>query len=222
MSGTGLPRTRRALLAQLGLAGAAAVGARRLLAQQAGAPAAPADTARARLGGEGELGTLSDPTSAGAPSTRVTHKDNDPLIRELELRLKCPCPCGLDIYTCRTTDFTCSYSPEAHREIVAMWDDGKTAQQITDAFIARYGERALMAPKPAGFNLAGYLVPGIVLTLAAGTLVWVLSRRQQLAAASAPAGRTPAAPGPSAEPPPMQATPEELARLERALKDADA
>ena len=63
---------------------------------------------RPRLGGEGEVGTLSDPTSAGPPRPRADFADNDPKIRELETRIKCPCPCGLDVYTCRTTDFTCS------------------------------------------------------------------------------------------------------------------
>ena len=38
---------------------------------------------------------------------------------------------------------------------------GKTAQEILDAFVAKYGEKALMAPKPEGFNLAGYLLPGV-------------------------------------------------------------
>ena len=34
------------------------------------------------------------------------------------------------------------------------------------AFVAKYGEQILMAPPPEGFNLAGYLVPGVAVPLA--------------------------------------------------------
>jgi len=47
-----------------------------------------------------------------------------------------------------------------HREVVELDRAGKTAQEILDAFVAKYGEKALMAPKPEGFNLwAGEAYP---------------------------------------------------------------
>lgn len=110
----------------------------------------------------------------------TTAADNDPAIKELEHRLKCTCGCNLDIYTCRTTDFTCSYSPSLHQEVVALRKDGKNDDAIIEAFIAKYGESILMAPKPQGFNLAGYLVPGIVVVIVALALAWVLVRRSRL------------------------------------------
>src|SRR5687767_15769219 len=46
----------------------------------------------------------------------VTAADNDPVVKELEQKLKCTCGCNLDIYVCRTTDFTCQYSPALDRK----------------------------------------------------------------------------------------------------------
>ena len=107
----------------------------------------------------------------------ATERDNDPAVKALEHRLKCTCGCNLDIYTCRTTDFTCTYSPALHREVLTLFDSGKSADQVVEAFVAKYGESILMAPRPEGFNLAGYLVPGIVIAAVALLLAWVLVRR---------------------------------------------
>ncbi len=96
------------------------------------------------------------------------------------------CGCNLDIYTCRTTDFTCTYSPALHREIVALRGQGKTAEQIREDFVRQYGEQALMAPKAEGFNLAGYFVPGILMLFGIGLLsMWILRRQRQVAALGA-------------------------------------
>ena len=77
----------------------------------------------------------------------------------LEHQIRCQCGCTLDVYTCRTTDFSCQVSPAMHRDIMALVEGGYSAQEILDAFVDTYGERALMAPKKEGFNWAGYLVP---------------------------------------------------------------
>jgi cytochrome c-type biogenesis protein CcmH len=132
----------------------------------------------------------------------------------IEHRLRCTCGCGLDVYTCRTTDFVCTVSPRMHREVLGLQDEGKTPQQIVDAFVASYGEVVLMAPKPEGFNLAGYLVPGALLLLAGGALTWYLKRRAQVALVEG-AGRADRAVRTA------DATPDELAQLERALQEDD-
>jgi len=155
----------------------------------------------------------------------ATEADNDAMIQSLERRLKCTCPCNLDIYTCRTTDFTCSYSPALHREVLDLRRDGRSEAQIVEAFIAKYGERILMAPEPRGFNLTGYLVPGAVLLLAGGLLATVLVRRSRGVAraggtAIADADMvTDARPGPSAPSAGMQ--PEDAERLRRALAEVE-
>jgi cytochrome c-type biogenesis protein CcmH len=178
------------------------------------------------LAGRGELGTLRDPAAAGRPRAPTEIADYDERIKAIEHRLACSCGCTLDIFTCRTTDFTCTYSPQLHREVVALDRAGKTAQEILDAFVEKYGEKALMAPKAEGFNLWGYLLPGSAILVAGGALVAVLSRRRVAVAGSGGAGS--AEPRPSVERPgserkstPAPASPEEMERLRRALAEVE-
>jgi cytochrome c-type biogenesis protein CcmH/NrfF len=161
------------------------------------------------LAGSGPAGRVADPASAGRSMTPTTVADNDAAYQVIEKQLKCSCGCGLDIYTCRTTDFNCTYSPELHRQVVTLAQQGKTAQQIIDAFIAQYGQQVLMAPPKRGFNLLGYFVPSAVVLFAAGVLFVVLRRWTRAAAAQAVAA--PAAP-------PVDASPAELERLRRELE----
>jgi cytochrome c-type biogenesis protein CcmH len=170
------------------------------------------------LAGRGNIGTLREPSAAGRPRQPTGAGDSDAEIQAIEQRLACTCGCTLDIFTCRTTDFTCTYSPELHREVVALHQQGRTAQQIVDAFVAKYGEKALMAPKPEGFNLWGYLLPGGAI-LAAGAALFALIARRRVAVAGGGA----AAPGAatSASGVESSATPEELERLRRALSEVE-
>lgn len=152
------------------------------------------------------VGRVYDPSRAGRARDVTTAADNDLGVQAIEKRLKCSCGCGLDIYTCRTTDFTCTYSPELHKKVVQLAEQGKTDQQIIDAFIGEYGEAVLMAPPRRGFNLAGYFVPSIAIIIAAVFLVVVLRRwTRQAQAAPVPA------PGSQLSAP--DATPAELQRL---------
>ena len=121
-------------------------------------------------------GRVYDPSRAGRNREVTTAADNDARIQAIEKRLKCSCGCGLDIYTCRTTDFTCTYSPALHKDVVKLAEQGKSEQQIIDVFVAEYGEAVLMAPPRRGFNLAGYFVPSLAIIVAAVFLVRVLRR----------------------------------------------
>ncbi len=169
------------------------------------------------LAGRGERGTLFNPGAAGRPRDPSTADDNNLAIQAIERRIKCQCGCGLDVFTCRTTDFTCQTSPEMHRRVAASHNDGLTADQIVQQFVDQYGEQALMAPPAEGFNLAGYLVPGAIILLAGVLLVLMFLRRRRLAVA------TPTGPVLHAGTPPGGAagSPEELARLERALAEME-
>ena len=152
------------------------------------------------------VGRVYDPQRAGRAREPITALDTDAGIQAIEKKLRCTCGCGLDIYTCRTTDFTCTYSPALHKDVLRLAGQGKNAQQIVDEFVKQYGEAALMAPPKRGFNLAGYFVPSIAIVIAAVLLVRALRRwtREAEDAASATAAKP-------------DATPEELERLRREL-----
>jgi len=177
------------------------------------------------LAGQGTAGSLRDPTVVGRPHEPTRPADNDEAIKRIEQRLHCTCGCNLDVYTCRTTDFSCTYSPELHREVLALYDGGKNAQQILDAFVAKYGEKVLMAPPPVGFNLMGYLLPGVAVTLGATILAVVIGRRERrrsLALAAAGGASATGAPGAADRSSSVvNATPEELERLRQALDEVD-
>ena len=189
------------------------IGRRRFLLRLGAAALIPQAAAQDSLSGRGALGTLRDPLAAGRSRDRTAASDADADIQAIEQRLACSCGCTLDVFTCRTTDFTCTYSPKLHREVVALYQEGKSAQEILDAFVVKYGEKALMAPKPEGFNLAGYWLPGALIAAAGVGLFALISRRRMAVAAATPAG------APSASDP--AGTPEELERLRRALSEVE-
>ena len=199
------PLSRRRLLA-LGLGGLALPALAR--AQQG----APADTGRARTPAPADQ--LYDPNSLERREAIVEETANDATVKAAELKLACPCPCTLDVFTCRTTDFTCSYSPERHKEVAALVEQGMNVQQVLDAMVAKYGEEALMAPIPQGFNLVGYVLPASVVLGLGAVIVAVLALRQR-GAEAAPVP-VPAGPGQPA------VSDDEVARLERELRELDS
>ena len=90
---------RRDFLRYAALGGMALLGARTAWAQgQGSTPALP---------GGGENGTLYNP-GVVQQRTPTVKADNDDFIMGVEKTLKCQCGCNLDVYTCRTTDFTCN------------------------------------------------------------------------------------------------------------------
>jgi cytochrome c-type biogenesis protein CcmH len=98
-----------------------------------------------------------------------------------------------------------------HRDVMRLVAGGYSAQEILDAFVQTYGERALMAPKREGFNWAGYLVPFVALGAGAAALAVVLRGMQRR---GAPASEAPAPTAPGD----IHATAEELARLDAAIR----
>jgi cytochrome c-type biogenesis protein CcmH len=160
------------------------------------------------LPGTGPSGRLWDPARAGRPLDPVTAADNDAAIQAIEKQLHCTCGCNLDVYTCRTTDFTCTVSPALHQHVVGLAHEGMTGQQILDQFVREHGVAILMSPPKRGFNLAGYFVPSLLI-VAAGVVLTLVLRRWTRTALPAPVAATP--PGASG-------TPEELERLRGELE----
>jgi cytochrome c-type biogenesis protein CcmH len=144
------------------------------------------------------------PKANAKPQLTVAQRD------ALEHQLHCQCGCTLDVFTCRTTDFTCQVSPAMHRDVMALVDGGYSAQEIIDAFVSTYGERALMAPPRSGFNILAWVSPGIAVVIAGAFILSFLRRSQS--PRQAPLG--PAAKG-------VDATDDELARLEAAIRRDD-
>ncbi|MGH7636681.1 MAG: cytochrome c-type biogenesis protein [Gemmatimonadaceae bacterium] len=145
------------------------------------------------------------PRKPGAtPSMSVAERD------DLEHRIRCQCGCTLDVYICRTTDFSCQVSPSMHRDIMALVDGGYTAEEILEEFVNVYGERVLMAPPREGFNLVGYMLPASAIAVGAVVLAVIVRRWRR----TTPAGATP-----TSATRPLEASAEELRQLEAAVRD---
>jgi cytochrome c-type biogenesis protein CcmH len=142
------------------------------------------------------------PAKPGA-SASMTDAQRD----DLEHQIHCQCGCNLDVFTCRTTDFSCSVSPAMHADVMGLVAGGHTAQEILAAFKAVYGEKVLMAPLKSGFNLVGYTMPFIALGTGAVLVAVLLKRWKSRAPAAAPI-----------EPHHVDATEGELAALDAAVR----
>ena len=162
----------------------------------------------------GAADPLRDPSVVGRARAVATSADNDDVVNGIERRLKCTCGCSLDIFTCRTTDFSCIYSPELHQEVVGLCTAGSSPDEVIAAFVAKHGESILLAPPTEGFNLLGYLLPSALVVSVGGALGFLLLRRHRMRLVAV----NPARPVGMAEPGP---TAEEQARLDRALAELD-
>ncbi len=58
---------------------------------------------------------------------------------------------------------------------------GKTPAEVEAYFISKYGEWILLRPEPKGFNLALYVLPGVMVLGGVGLIV-VLARKWTRAA----------------------------------------
>jgi cytochrome c-type biogenesis protein CcmH/NrfF len=181
-------------------------------AQTAVDPGPPAP----RAAGDTSRGRLSAPEMAGRELAPVTARDNDSLVKAIEGKIRCNCGCNLDVFTCRTTDFTCTTSPAMHRVVLARLDSGMTAPQVLAAFEKQYGEVVMMAPPRRGFNLAAYFMPFVGLLagiLIVGFVIRGWFRVRPKAPLEGAAASAPAAP---------EASDDDLKRLERELEKFEA
>jgi cytochrome c-type biogenesis protein CcmH len=158
--------------------------------------------------------------NAARSVVRPPKRDAVPLLTDaqrddLEHRIRCQCGCTLDVYTCRTTDFSCQVSPVMHRDVMALVQGGYSAQEILDAFTQTYGERVLMSPGKSGFNLLAWITPGFAVVVG-GVVVAILLKRWGGVRPAEPVR----APGTSVADD-VGATPDELARLAAAVKGDD-
>jgi cytochrome c-type biogenesis protein CcmH len=212
---------RKSALSLLGLLAAASLAAQTPAAAGAftAQDSALGRVVRQRTGDS--LGRLEAPEAAGRPAQRVTARDNEELVKDIEHKIRCTCGCNLDVFTCRTTDFTCTTSPAMHQLVLARLDSGMTAAQVLASFQRQYGDMIFMQPPKHGFNWAAYIMPFVGLGLGIGLVVgvvrrWVRSapKPEETGAATAPgAGGAAAMPGVS---------PEELEKLKQELERFEA
>jgi cytochrome c-type biogenesis protein CcmH len=202
---TGGAMNRRRFLGAIGsIAAPTALAARVVGAQEAGSSA----TMQQVQGMDMDQGAYKSVKLPPKPNARpvLTNDQRD----DLEHHLHCQCGCGLDIYTCRTTDFSCHVSPRMHADVMGLVAGGYGASEILAVFRKVYGERVLMEPVKEGFNWVGYILPFGVLAVGAVLVSRLVRQWSRPAVAAGVAGQTPTG---------IDATPDELKRLDQALRN---
>lgn len=94
--------------------------------------------------------------------------------QEVEEALTCQCGCGLTVHSCN--HLQCGFAAPAKQTILKLVNQGKTKEEITASFVARYGEKVLSAPTTSGFNLAAWITPFFAV-IVGGILIGVISLR---------------------------------------------
>lgn len=185
------------------LATARMSGAQETAPIQGGAAVAQeAEIPGASMSGDGYVPVTRPPKPGASPSMTPDQRD------AVERQLSCPCPCTLDVFTCRTS-MPCGFSPRMHGDVMRLVEGGYSGEEIVAAFRDAYGEKVLMAPDAKGFNLLGYLMPFIAIG-GGGVVLAALLRRWRVESVESQGTAGAAAVA--------DATPEELARLEAAVR----
>jgi cytochrome c-type biogenesis protein CcmF len=144
----------------------------------------------------------------GTEDTRASFYARTPFEKQMQHEIVCTCgACGhQNLAECRKDN--CSTSHQMRGELAALVDQGKTHDEIIQAFIAKYGsEEMLGAPIDRGFNRLAWLLP-----YAAGATGAVMIGFAAIRWSKRPA--TEAATGPAIDP-------DVEARLDDELRDLD-
>lgn len=158
------------------------------------------DSTTSTMSGDGYLPVRLAPKQADRSELSPLERD------ATERRISCPCPCTLDVFTCRTS-MPCGFSPRMHADVIALVEGGYSGDEILDAFVRVYGEAARMAPPKSGFNLVGWFAPSVAMAIGAVAITLWLRRTREQAPATASAD------------PMLDASADERARLDAAVRD---
>jgi cytochrome c-type biogenesis protein CcmH/NrfF len=178
-----------------------------------------------RSSAQDSVGRLRVPTVV-QERARTDSLDNALLVQVLEKRLRCTCGCNLDVFTCRTTDFTCETSPALHADVLArLRADGggmtqASADRVVAAFVAQYGESILMQPPKSGFNWTAYLTPFAALFV--GLSVLAMFMRRWTRADQRLSGSADGTGAEASAHPPTRLSDSDAERLKRALESVDS
>jgi len=223
---------RRAFLRRSGggvlavFVGTTAAFSRRLVAQDFGSAAQPtsAQSAGAQSAGAQSAASNVEMTADSykpvrrEPKLDAVRSMNEEQLNTFERNLACPCPCTLDVFTCRTTDFTCGISPAVHRDLQALVDGGYSGDEIMAALGQTYGDFILMAPRKEGFSLVAWFAPFAAVGVGA-VAIGAMLRGWRRNAAAAEIVNAAAAARAAEHTPVISASADELAQLEAALRD---
>ncbi|MEX2282736.1 MAG: cytochrome c-type biogenesis protein CcmH [Gemmatimonadota bacterium] len=112
---------------------------------------------------------------ASAPKTSPSDSLLEAQVREVGSKLRCP--------TCQGLSVAASPAALDMRNVIrTQLKAGKTPEEVEAYFVSKYGGWILLRPEARGFNLALYVLPGLMV-LGGAVLVVVLARKWSRAGA---------------------------------------
>jgi cytochrome c-type biogenesis protein CcmH/NrfF len=109
-----------------------------------------------------------------------------PPIKRVGTKLACKCGvCNNTVATCAMLH--CEYCLPARQKIAKMQEEGKPDDFIVASFVKDGGLSVLAEPPQSGFNLVGWLMPFVAITLGVGAILFYVKKyRPQSATADLP------------------------------------
>ncbi len=112
----------------------------------------------------GVLSVLASPAALAQTSLPHLTPEQEAIARRLDQTFIAPC-----CFANTLAEHRSPVAEELRQELRTMLAGGATETQVIDAFVTKYGERILAAPKPQGFNLLAYVLPAVA--VAVGLLI---------------------------------------------------
>ena len=117
--------------------------------------------------------------------------------KQLGMKIKCMCRgCDMAAGICSHPGGAFSGPCETAKMMLGEVDqhiaEGKTDEQIMQAFVQEYGTQVYAEPPKSGFSLVAWVMPSVYLFVGAGVVIFVMTRwRKQAAQATGPASDAP-------------------------------
>jgi cytochrome c-type biogenesis protein CcmH len=89
-------------------------------------------------------------------------------------QFSCTCGCGQDHYECDPN--TCSLTKQFKKDLVGMMNKGWDKDRIRKYYVGIYGEEILTAPEKSGFSLTAWVLPFVVLGIAAVFVIFIIRK----------------------------------------------
>lgn len=108
---------------------------------------------------------------------RVEAKQFDyksPEFKAVASQFACTCGCGQDHYECDPN--TCNLTTEFKKDLVEMMNKGWDKDKIRQYYVNIYGEEILTSPEKSGFSLTAWVLPFVVLGVAAAAVFLIIRK----------------------------------------------
>jgi cytochrome c-type biogenesis protein CcmH/NrfF len=105
----------------------------------------------------------------------------NPDVRRIGEKVRCMCgSCNYTLTSCNM--MSCHGAAEGRPMMLALVEKGLTEEQILDEFVGKYGIAVLTKPPAEGFNLVGWVMPGVAVLAGLMLIYWFIRRMRKPAA----------------------------------------